>query len=172
MKITTFLFDLDGVLVDLCDLHRTIFIKACDGLIDLDFHNKYLEGLSTKEKLKIIENHLCIKIDKEFIYKKKQELTLISLQTYEFNDRIRYVLEWVKQQNIRIGVYTNSIRSTLDLVLDKLGITNLIEYSLSNEDVIEQKPSSFGYIKLMNMMNVMTTETIIFEDSFYGKTSA
>ena len=172
MQITTFLFDLDGVLIDLCDLHRKIFIKACDGLVDLDFHNKYLEGLSTKEKLKKIEKHFCIKIDKEFIYKKKQELTTISLQIYEFNDRIKYVLEWVKSQNIRIGVYTNSIRSTLDLVLDKLGIINLIEYSLSNEDVTDQKPSSYGYIKLMKMMNVMTTETMIFEDSIYGKTSA
>ena len=176
MVITTFLFDLDGVLVDLCDLHRKIFIKAYNEYnsnnINSEFHDKYLEGLSTKEKLKKIEKYFSIEIDKELIYKKKQEMTIIELQEYEFTDRIKHIFEWVKAQNIRIAVYTNSIRKTLDLVLDRLDITDFVEYSLSNEDVIESKPSSFGYIKLMEMMNIKTCETMIFEDSICGKTSA
>ena len=92
-------------------------------------------------------------------------MTIIELQEYEFTDRIKHIFEWVKAQNIRIAVYTNSIRKTLDLVLDRLDITDFVEYSLSNEDVIESKPSSFGYIKLMEMMNIKTCETMIFEDS-------
>ena len=145
MTITTFLFDLDGVLVDLCELHRTIFIKAFNlhssTSINLEFHDKYLEGLSTKEKIKKIKTHYSIEIDEELISKKKQELTIIELQNYPFTDRIKLILEWVKSQGIKIGIFTNSIRNTLDIVMKKLGITDLIEYSLSNEDVKEPKPS-------------------------------
>ena len=176
MPITTFLFDLDGVLIDLCDLHRNIFIKAFNKfsikLITDDFHEKNLEGLSTREKLKFIKKYYSIDFDDEIIYKTKQELTYKELQTYQFTDRIKCVLEWVKNKGIRIGLFTNSIRSTLDLVLDKLNITHLIEYSLSNEDVSRQKPFPDGYIKLMKLMNVNQEETIIFEDSLCGKKSA
>jgi len=176
MTITTFLFDLDGVLVDLCELHRTIFIKAFNLhssiSINLEFHDKYLEGLSTKEKIKKIKTHYSIQIDEELISKTKQELTTFELQNYSFTDRIKLILEWVKSQGIKIGVFTNSIRNTLDIVMKKLGITDLIEYSLSNEDVKEPKPSQQGYLKLMEMMNVSKNETLIFEDSLCGRTAA
>jgi len=176
MTITTFLFDLDGVLVDLCELHRKIFIKVFNLhnsiSINLEFHDKYLEGLSTKEKIKKIKTHYSIEIDEELISKTKQELTIIELQNYPFTDRIKVILEWVKSQGIKIGIFTNSIRNTLDIVMKKLGITDLIEYSLSNEDVKEPKPSQQGYLKLMEMMNVSKNETLIFEDSLCGRTAA
>ena len=67
MTITTFLFDLDGVLVDLCELHRKIFIKVFNDhnsvSIDYDFHDKFLEGLSTREKIK--------KIKKSIVYRNR-----------------------------------------------------------------------------------------------------
>lgn len=176
MTITTFLFDLDGVLVDLCELHRKIFIKVFNDnnyvSIDSDFHDKFLEGLSTREKLKKIKTQLCIEIDEDLIYKKKQEYTLYELHNYPFTSRIKNVLEWVKNQGIRIGVFTNSIRNTLDIVLKKLDILHLIEYSLSNEDVQKPKPSPSGYLKLMEIMNVTPSETLIFEDSLCGRTAA
>jgi len=173
----TFLFDLDGVLIDLCEFHRDVFIKMfnlySDKPINEKFHINYLEALSTKEKLKKIKKYYPNAIfDSELIYIKKQEITIKELSKFKFTNNTYKALLWAKNNGIQIGVYTNSIRETLNLVLKQLNITELITYSLSNEDVEEPKPSSIGYIKLMKLMNAIPENTFIFEDSVYGLQAA
>ena len=55
-RFKALIFDLDGVLVDLCDLHRETFIHAFNALagaalVNDDVHERYLEGLDTRSKL-------------------------------------------------------------------------------------------------------------------------
>ena len=58
--IKAIFFDLDGVLFDGRVFHRDLFLMtvAQFGIrgVDESFHDKYLEGLSTKQKIDILVN--------------------------------------------------------------------------------------------------------------------
>ena len=118
-NITTLIFDLDGVLIDLCNLHRDIFIKSFNQLSDLEitseFHETHLEALSTRSKLKKLKEMYPEKtINENEIFNLKQSMTVTELEKIEVSDRIRNTLLWAKNNYFTIAVLTNSIRATLD----------------------------------------------------------
>lgn len=176
-NITTLIFDLDGVLIDLCNLHRDIFIKSFNQLSDLEitseFHETHLEALSTRSKLKKLKEMYPEKtINENEIFNLKQSITVTELEKIEVSDRIRNTLLWAKNNYFTIAVLTNSIRATLDIVLEKLQIKDLITIAWSNEDVSDPKPSPNGYIQLMKKLNVKSRNVMIFEDSITGLIAA
>jgi beta-phosphoglucomutase-like phosphatase (HAD superfamily) len=176
-QISTLIFDLDGVLADLCNFHRDTFIKSynqlCNIKINETFHNKHLEGLSTRTKIKKLkELYPDTLIDEDKIFNLKQSITFEELEKAVFTDRTKIALTWAKENGFKIGILTNSIRHTLDIVIRKLDIANLLDYHMSNEDVPEPKPSSEGYKLLMKNMNIDPKNVIIFEDSVPGLKAA
>jgi HAD superfamily hydrolase (TIGR01509 family) len=78
----------------------------------------------------------------------------------------------IKDIGIKIGVASNSIRETLDTCLDKLGIKDFVDVSLSNEDVQHPKPDPEIYIKCMSLLNVKPENAVIYEDSDIGHRAA
>jgi beta-phosphoglucomutase-like phosphatase (HAD superfamily) len=74
-------------------------------------------------------------------------------------------MEILKRNDIRIALASNSIKSTIDLVLMKLGIQEYMSLILSNEDVTFPKPHPEIYWKTMSHFGALPDNTIIFEDS-------
>jgi beta-phosphoglucomutase-like phosphatase (HAD superfamily) len=76
--------DLDGVLFDGRKFHRDLFLITVEHFgikgIDEDYHDKYLDGLSTKQKIDIlIEKGLLAVKHKMDFFDIKQNLTEIAL---------------------------------------------------------------------------------------------
>jgi beta-phosphoglucomutase-like phosphatase (HAD superfamily) len=177
--IKALIFDLDGVLADLCDLHRLTFIKAFNAavgtsLLDDDIHERHLEGLDTRSKLSVCKSLFpTYSFDSDAVFKEKQAKTADELALYHFPTRTADALTWAKEQGLILACVTNSIRATMDTVLMRLGIANgIFDLTLSNEDVSAPKPSPAGYIAAMERLGVSPLQTVIFEDSARGLAAA
>lgn len=176
MTFKLFIFDLDGVLVNTCDMHYKCLNNAISEIAGEDFqinradHDSIYNGLSTKSKLKLMKN-----INKELhsdIYQKKQELTHGEMSRLDKSDVLVSMMNKLKENNIKIMCASNCIRKTVEIALDRLGIINILDGFLSNEDVINSKPNPDIYLKCMDIMKCTPNETIIFEDSYVGLQAA
>jgi len=172
-------FDLDGVLVDAKEIHYESLNRAL-GEIDDKFiisreeHMTTYDGLPTKKKLEILTKHKGFpKEQYDNIWNRKQELTaLVIKDSLPFDSRLRSVLQRLKNDGVIIYVCSNSIRESLKLMLYKTGLIEFVDYSLSNDDVVNPKPSPEIYLKAMIHAGVKPAETLIIEDSYHGRQSA
>jgi len=172
--IRNIIFDLDGVLFDGCDLHANLFIQAvsqirADIQISKEYHDKYLNGLPTKEKLKLlgIEGE-----EAKDIYIIKQNLTGIHLSAIEPSEKNFKICAVLKELGYDIYCVSNSILSSIQTVLSRMGILNMFSGIISNEDVSESKPSPIPYLTLYSKFNIKPEESLILEDSEFGILSA
>ena len=172
--IKNLIFDLDGVLFDGCDLHASLFIKAVsqikpDIILTKEYHDTILNGLPTKEKLRILN---IVDKDAEQIYTIKQELTNTYLSTLPPSLKNIKLCEELKELGYKIYCVSNSIRSTIETVLSRMGILHMFSGIISNNDVREAKPSPVPYLTLYSKYNISPDESMILEDSEFGILSA
>jgi beta-phosphoglucomutase-like phosphatase (HAD superfamily)/dTDP-glucose pyrophosphorylase len=173
-----FIFDLDGVLIDSKENHFHSLNKSLE-LIDKKYcisknEQKYtFEGLTTNQKLillskiKNLPSHYY-----DVIWKNKQKFSTKLFNKITKNKQLIEVFNFIKTNNIKIAVASNSVKSTVELVLNKLGIMDYVDLYLSNEDVTSPKPSPEIYNKCFEILNIKKNDSLIFEDSFFGKISA
>lgn len=172
--IRNIIFDLDGVLFDGCDLHAQLFLQAVSQIrpdiqINKEYHDKHLNGLPTKEKLRIlnIEGE-----EAKDVYSIKQNLTGIHLSAIAPSEKNFKICAVLKELGYDIYCVSNSILSSIQTVLSRMGILNMFSGIISNEDVSESKPSPIPYLTLYSKFNIKPEECLILEDSEFGILSA
>ena len=174
MSIKNIIFDLDGVLFDGCDLHAETFLNAVskirpDILISKEYHDRHLNGLPTKIKLKILK----IEGDEaEQIYILKQTLTNNYFFTIKPSIKNIEICNELKRLDYNIYCVSNSIRSSIETVLSRMGIIDMFSGIISNEDASENKPSPIPYLTLYEKFNINPDQSLIVEDSEFGIQSA
>lgn len=172
------LFDLDGVLVDACEWHFIALNKALQKVagfeISREEHETTFNALPTKEKINILINQGRLSDEHyEKIWNEKQENTIEAILEHSFTDQEKIsLLTFLKEKDIKIGCVTNSIEKTAILMLKQTGQHEFMDLIISNQDVVEPKPSPEGYMKAMTILNSLPNETIIVEDSDKGFTAA
>ncbi len=172
------IFDLDGVLVDACDIHKSSLNKALKKISNYEIsdedHINVYNGIPTKVKLKkLIELDKIKAKDIEKIEDLKQKYTIDCIKE-SCNNRIEKIelLSYLKNNSIKIACYTNSIKKTAELMLKKTGIYNFFDLIITNEDVDNPKPNPEGYNKILSILNIEKNKTIIIEDSENGYIAA
>ena len=75
------------------------------------------------------------------------------------------MLKKLKDKWIKIACCSNSIKNSIEMMLNKAMILNYFDLILSNEDVKESKPSPQIYQLAMKKLWIKPDETIIVEDS-------
>jgi beta-phosphoglucomutase-like phosphatase (HAD superfamily)/dTDP-glucose pyrophosphorylase len=172
------LFDLDGVLVDSRELHfeaLNLALGEVDSkyVISADEQATTYEGLTTKVKLEILNKTRGLPTNKfEEVWQSKQSHTAELFKSLEEDSELIAIFKMIKDEGFQIGVVSNSIRQTLDVCLNRLGIAEYVDLSLSNEEVLEVKPSPSGYKMAMIGLKSDTLTTAIFEDSIVGRLAA
>jgi HAD superfamily hydrolase (TIGR01509 family) len=106
------------------------------------------------------------------IWEDKQKATLEIFSELEHDYELMHYFQQLKQRGYQVAVASNSIRNTVKLVLLKLGILEFIDYYVSNEDVVRNKPFPEMYWKCMTACNALPKDTVIFEDSHIGRQGA
>ena len=176
--IDTIIFDLDGVLIDSKNVHfkaLNMAIKKCgiNYQINYEDHLNEFDGLPTIIKLKILNKrgHLNPKLNKKIqLYKKK-------FTTLELSKKIKYskeIYEMFKKlsESYKLGIATNAIQKTLNLTLKKMRISKFLTSAISTKNLKNPKPHPEIYIRSFLKLNCNPKNTLIIEDSHFGRIAA
>ena len=171
--IKAVIFDMDGVLIEAREWHYQALNKALRlfGLeISLYDHLMTFDGLPTKEKLKILslDKGLPVALH-SFVAEMKQQYTMEivhSLCKPKFHHE--YALSKLKNDGYKMAVCSNSIRHTIEVMMQKAALESYFEFYISNEDVSKSKPDPQMYQLAINKLNLTPKECLIVEDNENG----
>jgi len=175
MSIKLIIFDLDGVLFEAKHIHYEALNQALpDGYgISWADHLGQYDGLKTKEKLLMLnrEKGLPTTLFNE-VWDKKQQLTHKMLEDLPPSPQLKDCFTRLIMEGYQLACCSNSIRSTVTLVLERLGVVQYFSKIKSNEDVLNSKPHPEMYWSTMSELGVLPSETLIVEDSPHGLQAA
>lgn len=173
MTIKAVIFDMDGVLIEAKDWHYEALNKAL-GLFGYEIsryeHLTSYDGLPTKTKLKrlTMEKGLPEYLH-SFINEMKQQYTMNMIHAYcrpRFNHE--YALSRLKAEGYKLAVGSNSIRNTIDVMMEKANLQQYLDFTLSNQDVSQPKPNPEIYLKAIQRLGFKPEECLIVEDNENG----
>ena len=172
------IFDLDGVLIDSKTIHFDALNQALSQIdpayvITSEEQQNIYEGLPTKSKLKLLNKNKGVPEEKfETIWSMKQDITSKMFYSVDKDLELISLISKIKNSNINVAVASNSIKKTVIECLTGLGILDLVDYIVSNEDVDNPKPHPEMYWKAMSYFGAISDEAVIFEDSVVGRLAA
>lgn len=172
-KIRAILFDMDGVLIEAKDWHYEALNKALR-LFGMEIsrmeHLTTFDGLPTKDKLKMLslEKGLPLGLH-DFINELKQQYTMdlvYSLCKPRFHHE--YALSKLKEEGYKMAVCSNSVRNTIEIMMQKASLEMYLDFYISNKDVKKGKPDPEMYNKAIERMRLHPKECMIVEDNENG----
>lgn len=176
-KIKAVIFDMDGVLIEAKDWHYEALNKAL-GLFGMEIsrydHLVTYDGLPTRKKLEMLstERGLPTRLH-DFINDIKQQFTM-ELVHAQCKPRFHheYALSRLKQEGYRLAVASNSIRDTVQVMMERSALMGYLDFFLSNQDVTTGKPDPEIYTKAMQRLGFTPDECLVLEDNEHGKQAA
>jgi HAD superfamily hydrolase (TIGR01493 family) len=173
MKIKAVIFDMDGVLIDAKDWHYESLNKAL-GIFGQEIsrydHLITFDGLPTKKKLEMlsIEGGFPKGLH-SFVNDLKQQYTMdIVFSKCKPVFQHQYALSKLKNSGYGLAVCSNSIRNTIETMMDKSGLAPYLDFIISNQDVKQGKPDPEMYKKAMEKFGLKPHECLIVEDNENG----
>jgi len=176
-RLEAVLFDMDGVLIDATEWHFDALNESLRifGLtISRDDHVRKFNGLSTKKKLEILTEETGLPLElHDVIEAVKQDRTLrIAAQKCFPIVAHQVLITRLKDNGLKVGLVTNSIRKTTEFMLEYAGLLQFMDVVVTNEDVTEGKPSPAGYLLAMKTLDISPENCVVIEDGDYGITAA
>lgn len=171
--IKAVIFDMDGVLIEAKDWHYDALNRALQLFgfeINRYQHLTTYDGLPTSKKLEMLsmESTLPRELHK-FINEMKQEYTM---EIVHAKCRPSFVHEFalsrLKGMDYKLAVASNSIRKTVEVMMEKAKLSPYLDLMLSNEDVSQAKPHPEIYTKAINHFGLDPKECLIVEDNDNG----
>lgn len=164
---------MDGVLIDARDWHYEALNRALRLFgysISRDEHLAQYDGLPTSKKLAMLTKSKNLPAGlHSFINELKQDFTVdVTLRECRPKFIHEYALSMLKAQGFNLAVASNSISSTIKLMMEKSNLIQYLDFYLSNEDVSEPKPSPEIYLKAINILGLQPSEVVVVEDNMHG----
>jgi len=176
-RISCILFDLDGVLVDATEWHYEALNRALR-LFGFDItryeHLSSYNGLPTRRKLEMLS------VEKGLPHAIHSVLNRLK-QVYTRDEIVarcrpvfekEYMLSRLRHEGYRLAVCSNSIRDSLDTMVRQSGLSDYLEFVVSNEDVTRPKPDPEIYRVAITRLGVTPQEVLIVEDAPHGVEAA
>lgn len=175
--IKAILFDLDGVLVDADKWHFNALNVALQHgdvePISWQEHLTIYKGIPTRKKLEILTERKGLPKELwEKICQSKQEITVDIISKFCNRDDEKIEMMRLLKRKYKIGVCSNAVRQTVELMLERSGLAPFVDFFLSNQDVNKSKPDPEIYLKAFEMLGLRPKECVIVEDSDVGKRAA
>lgn len=172
-SIRAILFDMDGVLIDAKDWHYQALNRAL-GLFGMEItkydHLVTYDGLPTTKKLEMLslERDLPRGLH-EFINKMKQiytmEIVHSKCKPVFFHE---YALSRLKSEGYKLAVSSNSVRNTIEVMMERSNLRSYIDVILSNQDVERGKPDPEIYTLTMERLGLSPRDCLVLEDNENG----
>jgi HAD superfamily hydrolase (TIGR01509 family) len=176
-SIKAVIFDMDGVLIEAKEWHYEALNRALRHFgfhISRQDHLVTFDGLPTRKKLEMLTKEQGLPTALHpFINDLKQIYTTESIHAHcKPIFQHEFALSSLKSQGYKLGVASNSIRSTIDLMMKKSDLAQYLDIIVSNQDVQNAKPNPEIYLKSMQLLGVQPHETLVLEDNEHGIASA
>lgn len=175
--IKAVIFDMDGVLVDADKWHYNALNVALQHAdvepISWQEHLTVYKGIPTREKLRILRERKGL--DEQLFPKilaSKQEVTEQIIAGFCEPDREKVEMARLLARKYRLVVCSNAVRASVDLMLERSGVKEFFEFTLSNQDVERSKPDPQIYKVAFERLGLAPEECVIVEDSDVGKAAA
>ena len=171
--IKAIIFDMDGVLIEAKDWHYEALNKALNLFgynISRHDHLMSYDGLPTVRKLQIlsVERGLPEALH-TFINEMKQSYTMEIVHTKCKPTFVhQYALSSLRNYGYKLAVASNSIRNTVEVMMQKSCLEQYLDLMLSCQDVENGKPHPDIYIKAINDLGLQPEECLIVEDNENG----
>ncbi len=172
------IFDLDGVLVDTKEIHFLALNEALEKfnakkVISKHEHETIYDGLPTNIKLeRMIEKKLINKKDiikiKSF---KNQRTKFLIRKKIKYDSGINNLFKQLSKK-YKLAIATNAVQQTLNDCVNILKIKKYCSFLISNQDTKFPKPHPEIYLRCLINLGTKPSETLIIEDSHYGRMAA
>jgi len=171
--IEAVVFDMDGVLIDAREWHYEALNRALRMFgfeIGRSEHLTLFDGLPTRRKLAMLsEMHgLPVGLHGVLGVLKQQFTEEFVVTRCRPVFRHRRALAVLRDRGIRLGVASNSVRRSVDLMMERAGLAPMLDVVLSNEDVANPKPSPDIYVEAMRRLGTSSVTTLVVEDNAHG----
>lgn len=176
MRITTAIFDMDGLLIDSEPLW---YESALESMKRFGVHinqEEYYQttGLRTKEFLQ--HWFSVFKIDHVNINETEVDITQRVIEKVGTSgvsmDGVSEAIALVQQMGLKIGLASSSPMALIEAVLEKINLKDFFTASTSAEFLQFGKPHPQVFIDCANALQSKPIECICFEDSFNGLIAA
>ena len=167
-----FIFDLDGTLVDTAP----------------DFKNSinYMLNEINESEVSLIEIRNWVGygarelirrtvVDKNIPHDEKriEEMLKIFLLHYTHNidddsvlfNNVINVLEFLKNNGIKLAVCTNKMERLSNILLEKLNVLHMFDYLVGGDSLSKSKPDPFPLLNICDKLNIETSDSIMIGDS-------
>ena len=175
--IKAIIFDMDGVLVDAKQWHFEALNAALElfgyRISQVEHHQRF-DGLPTREKLRILANENGFPFGlRDFVNEMKQHYLLeTAARLCEPNPVHLDTLSQLRNDGYSLALASNSIRRSVDKLIQLTDLKQFLEFTLSNEDVQQPKPSAEIYELAIRRLGCSPSECLVVEDGDYGVTAA
>jgi beta-phosphoglucomutase len=172
-KIKAVVFDMDGVLIDAKEWHYEALNRALNhfgyNITRLD-HLTTFDGLPTRKKLEMLtlERGLPTGLH-AFLNDLKQIYT-----TELIHSRCKptfaheYALSRLRDAGYKLAVASNSVRATVELMMERSWLKPYLEVLISNQDVARAKPDPEMYRTAAARLGLEPNECLVVEDNPNG----
>lgn len=173
MAIKAIIFDMDGVLIDAKEWHYESLNKALSlfgAEISRYDHLVTFDGLPTKKKLEMLslEGGFPTRLH-NFVNDLKQQYTLeIIYSKCKPVFQHQFALSKLRSEGYKIAVCSNSVRKSIDIMMEKSGLMPYLEFFLSNQDVVRSKPDPEIYTTAIERLGFKPEECLVVEDNENG----
>lgn len=172
-KIKAILLDMDGVLIDAKDWHYEALNRAL-GLFGMEIsryeHLVTYDGLPTVRKLEMLslERGLPARLH-DFINSMKQlytmEIVYSKCKPVYYHE---YALAKLRSDGYSLAVCSNSIRTTIEVMMERANLQKHLNFIVSAQDVAKGKPDPAIYKAAILQLGLDPKECLILEDNENG----
>ena len=165
------IFDMDGTLFDTSEVNYRAYAEAAESLGYKIERKKFLEVFVGKNYREFLPLFGIIK-DEELaeIHQRKKETYINYLQYAKMNEQLFHVINCIRSEYVIILATTASRKNTEE-ILQCFGVSHLFDSIITQEDTKKLKPNPECYLKAMEIAQIGSDNTIIFEDSDVGVTA-
>jgi beta-phosphoglucomutase len=171
--IKTVILDMDGVLIEAKDWHYEALNRALR-LFGYEIgryeHLTTYDGLPTSKKLEMLtlERGLPIGLH-EFINEIKQIYTMELVHACCKPRFVHeYALSCLKEKGYKLAVASNSIRNTVEVMMQKSNLTGYLDRMFTTNDIHHPKPNPEIYLTAMRQLETEPQECLVIEDNENG----
>lgn len=171
----TFLFDMDGVVVDSMPAHadswRMIFQEFGLTLEDVDiFKREGMAGLDSIAEI-FLEKNSVVPAIHELLMLQERKISVFEKYDVKIFDEIPGILSFLKKSNMKTALVTGSMRRSVDFMLDDQ-LQSLFDVIVTVDDVERGKPFPDPYRKALHLLDSYADESLVIENAPMGIRSA